>query len=107
MIQWEICKKFKFDHSNKWYTHNPAFVLENDTHKFLWDFDIHANHLISARRSDLINNQPQKKKKKKKRICKIVDFAVRADHRIKQKECEKKDKYLYLARELKNYETCR
>ena len=38
---------------------------------------------------------------KKKRICKIVDFAVSADHRIKLKECEKKDKYLDLARELK------
>ena len=36
-----------------------------------------------------------------KRICKIVDFAVPADHRIKLKECEKKDKYLDLARELK------
>ena len=35
---------------------------------------------------------------KKKRTCKIVDFA---DHRIKLKECEKKDKYLDLARELK------
>ena len=29
----------------------------------------------------------------KKRTCKIVDFAVLADHRIKLKECEKKDKY--------------
>ena len=38
---------------------------------------------------------------KKKRTCKIVDFAVPADHRIKLKECEKKDKYLDLARELK------
>ena len=37
----------------------------------------------------------------KKRTCKIVDFAVPADHRIKLKECEKKDKYLDLARELK------
>ena len=37
----------------------------------------------------------------KKRICKIVDFAVPADHRIKQNECEKKDKYLNLAWELK------
>ena len=37
----------------------------------------------------------------KKRICKIVDFAVPADHRINLKECEKKDKYLDLARELK------
>ena len=35
------------------------------------------------------------------RICKIVDFAVPADHKIKLKECEKKDKYLDLARELK------
>ena len=51
---------------------------------------------------------------KKKRICKIVDLAVRADHRIKLKECEKKDKYLDLARELKktmehsgdNYTNC-
>ena len=30
-----------------------------------------------------------------------MDFAVAADHRIKLKECEKKDKYLDLARELK------
>ena len=34
-------------------------------------------------------------------ICKSVDFAVLADHRIKLKECEKRDKYLDLARELK------
>ena len=44
------------------------------------------------------NNQ---QKKKKKKICKIVDLAVSADHRIKLKECEKRDKYLDLARELK------
>ena len=31
----------------------------------------------------------------------MVDFAVPADHRIKLKECEMKDKYLDLARELK------
>ena len=38
----------------------------------------------------------------------MVDFAVRADHRIKVKECEKKDKYLDFARELKkNYGTWR
>ena len=35
------------------------------------------------------------------KICKIVDFAVPTDHRIKLKECEKRDKYLDLARELK------
>ena len=31
----------------------------------------------------------------------MVDFAVPTDHRLKLKECEKKDKYLDLARELK------
>ena len=35
------------------------------------------------------------------RTCKIMDFALPADHRIKLKESEKKDKYLDLARELK------
>ena len=66
-------------------------------HKILWDFNIQTDHLISARRPDLIIIN----KKKKKKICKIVDFAVPADHRIKLKECEKRDKYLDLARELK------
>ena len=54
-----------------------------------------TDHLIPAWRPDLIIIN------KKKRTCKIVDFAVPADYRIKLKECEKKDKYLDLARELK------
>ena len=44
------------------------------------------------------NNQ---QKKKKKKICKIADFTVPGDHRIKLKECEKRNKYFDLARELK------
>ena len=75
--------------------HNPAAVQENNTLKLLWDFDVQMDHLISARRPDLMIIN------KKKRICKIVDFAVPADHRIKLKEYEKKDNYLDLARELK------
>ena len=35
----------------------------------------------------------------KKRNCKIVDFAVPADHKIKLNESEKKDKYVDLASE--------
>ena len=57
--------------------------------------DIHTDHLISARRPDLIIIN------KKKRICKNIVFAFAADHRIKLKECEKKDKYLDLVRKLK------
>ena len=96
-----MCKKFKFDHTNKWYMNKSAPVLQNDTHKLLCDFNIQTDHLIPARRPDLIVINKKKKKKKKKRICKIVDFVVPADHRINLKESEKKDKYLDLARELK------
>ena len=84
VIHREMCKKFKFDHMNKWYMHKPAAVLENDTHKPLWDIDIQTNRLISARRPDLIiinkilknrglccpgwpQNKTEKKKKKKKK----------------------------------------
>ena len=52
VIHWGMCKKFKFDHANKCYVHNPAPVLENDTHELQWDFDIHTDHLISARKPD-------------------------------------------------------
>ena len=72
--------------------HNPAPVLENNTHKLQWDFNIQTDHLIPSRRPDLIIIN------KKKRICKIVNFGVPADNRINLKEC---DKYFDLARELK------
>ena len=100
----EMCKKSKFYHANKWYIQNLAPLIENDPHYLLWDFDIQTDHLISAERPDLIIIN----KKKINKICKIIDFAVPADHRIKLKECEKRDKYLDLARELKkktNYGT--
>ena len=47
VIDWELYKKFKFDHTNKWYMHN-------ETHKLLWDFEIQMDYLISARQPDLV-----------------------------------------------------
>ena len=75
--------------------HNPLVVLDNETHKLLWDFNIQMDHIISARRPDLIVSI------KKDRYCKILDFAKPADRRVKLKEIEKKDKYLEHARDLK------
>ena len=43
--------------------------------------------------------RPYINKKRKKETCKIVDFAVPVDHRVKLKENEKKNKYLDLARD--------
>ena len=39
---------------NKRYMHNLASVLENVTHKLLWDLDIQTDHQISARKRDLM-----------------------------------------------------
>ena len=68
----------------KWYTQTPVG---------LWYTNGSPN---LGPKTKSYNNQ-----QKKMRICKIVNFAVPADHRLKLKECEKRDKYLDLARELK------
>ena len=92
MLHWELCKKLKFDHEN-----NPESVLENETYKLLWDFEIQTNPLIWARQPVVVIVKKKKKKKKKKRTFRIVYFAVSADHRVKLKGGEKRDKYLDLA----------
>ena len=61
VIHWDMCKKFRFDHANKWYMHNPAPILENDSHKLLWDINI--DRLIPARRPDLLIISEKKKKR--------------------------------------------
>ena len=43
-----------FYNNNNNNDNNPASVQENDTQKLLLDFDILTDHLISARRHDLI-----------------------------------------------------
>ena len=48
--------------------------------------------------SKRVNNNQQQKK----RTCRIVDFADPADHRVKLKEIEKRDKYLNLTMEHEN-----
>ena len=62
VIHCEMCRKFQFDHTNKWYMHNRAPVLENNTHKLLWDFNIQTDPLIPARRPDLIKINNKKKR---------------------------------------------
>ena len=52
--------------------------------------------LVGKTRKKYYNNNNNNQQKK--RTCKIVNFAVPADHRVKLKECEKKGEYLDLAR---------
>ena len=77
--------------------HDPASLIEKDIYKFLWDFDIKTDYLVTAKRPHLIIIN----KNTNKKTCKIVDFTVPADQRMKLKENEKKNNYLEIARELK------
>ena len=92
-IHWEVCKKFKFDHTNKWYMRNRAPVLENGTYKLLWDFDIQTDHLISAKRLELIIIFKKMNLKNGRIWCPSLPQ--------NKTECEKKDKYQDLAWQLK------
>ena len=69
-------------------------VLEHEDYKILWDFSIQTDHVIEARRPDLVIVD------KKERSCKIIDFAVTGDSRIDEKEKDKIEKYQDLGREL-------
>ena len=74
VIHWELCNKFQFDHTNKWYMHNRASVLENDTQTPLGFWYPNASLNLSQRPALIIINN------------KIVDFVVPADHRVKLNE---------------------
>ena len=69
---------------------NSESLLENETYKIRWDFEIQTDHLFSANQLD------------EKKITRwIVDFDVSTDHRmkIKIKKVKRKEKYQDLARE--------
>ena len=60
----------------------------------MWDFSIQTDHVVEARRPDLVAVD-------KKRTCKIIDFEVPGDCRIEEKEKEKIENYPDLRRELR------
>ena len=60
----------------------------------MWDFNIQTDHVIEARRPNLVVVD------KKERSCKIIDFAAPGDSKIEEKEKEKIEKYQYLGRDL-------
>ena len=52
VIHWELCKKWKLDHTTKWYMHKPKSVPENEKYKILLDFKIQTEHPVPTRGPD-------------------------------------------------------
>ena len=40
--------------TDSWWQHHPEPVLENERYKLLYDFNIFTDHMIQARRPDLV-----------------------------------------------------
>ena len=89
-----MCRKYGKPVTERWYEHQPDTVSENDRCKLLWDFDVQTDHVIQARRPDVIVIDKEKKE------CKIIEFAMPYDSRVNAKEVEKIEKYQDLAREV-------
>ena len=70
-------------------------IIENDSCKILWGFTVQSDHFITVRRPDMIFID------NKLHECQIIDFGIPYDTRVHDKEVEKIEKYLDLARKLK------
>ena len=71
-------------HTNKWYIHKPESILDNKTHEILWDSEIKTDHLIPARRLNLVLIN------KNRRTYHQIDFTVPVGNRVKIKKKAKR-----------------
>ena len=96
MICWELCKKFRFDHTKKMIYAQPRIRAGK------WNtqtFATQTDHQISTRRLDLVIVS------KKKRTCRIVNFAVRLFKGLNWKKAKSEKSTESLLENWKNYGT--
>ena len=58
MIDKELSKELIFDHTTKWYMWKQQSVQENETDKFLWNFEMQTDH----------QSRPEDQKQRTKKI---------------------------------------
>ena len=88
-IHWVLCQR-----EPNWWKHKPVSIVENDSVKILWDFNIFVDHIISARRPDIVVID------KCASLITLIDISFPADKHISAKEEEKLSKYQDLRIEL-------
>ena len=54
LAHWKLCCKNGLNRSGKWCEHQPYGVEEDETCKIFWDTTIQCDHIIDARRPDMI-----------------------------------------------------
>ena len=83
LVHWHLCKKHNLELADKWYQHSPKAVMEDIVTELLYDVNIQYDHVIEARRPDIVIIN------KLDRTCTIVDIAEPGNSRISHKEKEK------------------
>ena len=103
LVHRSICEAYGMRVARQPWQHTPQAVVEADSVKILWDFEIRTDRRITACRPDIVIVD----KKNKKAL--IIDIAVPHDRNICEKEKEKIDKYQDLKLEIMklwNVKTC-
>ena len=93
-VHWKFCEKVGFSRARFWCEHEPESVVESENFKILWDFTIQCNHMIEARRPDIVIVD------KVKKDTMIVGLATPGDTIVCDKEREKIEKYSLLKNEI-------
>ena len=75
----QFYEKLGFSRAKLWYEHEPESVAENENFKILWYFMIQCDHIIEARRPNIVVVDKVKNKTM------IIDMAIPGETR----ECNK------------------
>ena len=71
-----------FDDTTEWYMHKLESVLENETHKIHWDFEIKTDHFISSKRLERVVIIKKKTKTKYSLSCGFGFYLAREQKKL-------------------------
>ena len=54
LANWKLHCKYGLNRNEKWYVHQQDEVEENERCKILWDMTIQCDHIIDAKRPDIV-----------------------------------------------------
>ena len=54
IVHSNLTRQYGFKINKKWYDHQTETVLENQKAKILWDMTIQTEHMIQARRPEIV-----------------------------------------------------
>ena len=94
IVHWKLCTKYELESEDKWYEYALLGCVKSDRIKLLWDINVQCDHVIEARKPDIILVNKESK------VCAIIDVAIPGDIRVCEKETEKVEKYQDLKREI-------